>query len=79
MLEERVELGNGFCMEVVFRSTGDYRLSCLKGKNLLVEYQGDGNRHHRSLQGRGGAYEFRSVEQLRYDFERDAGNAQRQG
>ena len=36
-----------------------------------VSYEGQGARHHRDVAGRAGAYEFRSVEQLRYDFERD--------
>ena len=39
---------------------------CLK-YGALVEYR-DGRR---MLRGRTSAYEFRSVEQLRYDFERD--------
>jgi len=38
-----------------------------KGGKLLVEYAS------------GIPYDFKSVEQLRYDFERDVENAQRQG
>jgi hypothetical protein len=42
-------------------------LSLRKGKAILVEYSN------------AGGYEFRSVEKLRYDFERDAEDALRQG
>ena len=38
----------------------------------LVEYRN----HRRRLRGRARPYEFRSVEQLRYDFERDVKDAQ---
>jgi len=79
MFEERVVLGNGFCMEVVFRSAEDYRLSCRKGNNLLVDYKRDGKRHRMVACGRASVYEFKSVEKLRYEFERDAQDAQRQG
>ena len=67
MFEERVVLADGVLFELVFRSPSDYRLACLKGGRLLVEY------------GSAGAYEFKSVEKLRYDFERDAEDALRQG
>jgi hypothetical protein len=40
---------------------------CRKGKTLLVEYS------------KRAAYEFKSVEKLRYDFQRDAEDALRQG
>ena len=79
MFEERVVLGNGVLLEVVFLSVGNFRLSCLQNANLLVEYRGDGKRHLRSLRGRESTYGFKSVEKLRYDFERDAEDALRQG
>lgn len=79
MFEERLVLANGVLLEAVFRSLGNFRLSSLKNGNLLVEYKGEGNRHSRTLRGRTSAYAFRSVEQLRYDFERDAEDALRQG
>ena len=37
----------------------------------LVEYENG----RRKIRGRGSRYEFRSVEQLRYDFERDVAAA----
>jgi hypothetical protein len=75
MFEERVVLGGGVLFELAFRSRSDYRLACLKDKQLLVEYTSGG----RTLRGRTSAYEFKSVEKLRYDFERDARDAERQG
>lgn len=75
MFEERVVLGGGVFIELVFRSHSNYRLACLKDNQLLVEYNNGG----RTLRGRTSAYEFKSVEKLRYDFERDAQDAERQG
>jgi hypothetical protein len=44
--------------------------------NWRVVYEGDALVHRRTVGGRTAKYEFRSVEQLRYDFERDAEEAQ---
>lgn len=66
MLEERLVLAGGVLIELMFRSTSDYRLACLKEGRVLVEYRSTGS------------YEFKSVEKLRYDFERDAEDALRQ-
>jgi len=50
-----------------------YRLECAHAGALLVRYDNETPRGHlRSVLGRVAPYEFRSVEQLRYDFERDA-------
>jgi hypothetical protein len=43
--------------------------------NWRVVYEGDGRTHRRVIGGRNAEYGFRSVEQLRYDFERDAEEA----
>ena len=67
MLEERVVLADGVLLELIFKSRSDYRLACRKGDRLLVEYGG------------GRAYDFKSVEKLRYDFERDVEKALSQG
>jgi hypothetical protein len=67
MFQEHVVLADGVLLELVFHSRSNYRLACLKGRRLLVEYSS------------ASAYEFKSVEKLRYDFERDAENALRQG
>ena len=62
MLHERVVL-HGTILEVELKSDLSYRLRY----GDLVEY--DNGR--RKVRGRSSRYEFRSVEQLRYDFERD--------
>ena len=79
MLEERVMLPGGLRIEISLEGRGRYRLACLAQGELLVQYSGDGARHRRGVRGREAAYEFRSVEQLRYDFERDAADAQPAG
>lgn len=60
-------MAGGVVYELAFRSPTDYRLACRRGNQLLVEY------------GNGGSYAFKSVEKLRYDFERDVEDALRQG
>lgn len=65
MFEERVVLAGGVTYELRFRSPADYRLACLKQGRLLVEY------------GPARRYAFKSVEKLRYDFQRDAEDALR--
>ncbi|MBC7803682.1 MAG: hypothetical protein H7Y16_07380 [Candidatus Parcubacteria bacterium] len=65
--QERVVLPGGAVLELDLRSAGDYRLACVRDGRVLVEYCS------------AGSYEFKSVEKLRYDFERDAENALRQG
>ena len=79
MLEERLILPRGVRIEVRLARGGRYRLACYARGRLLVEYAGDGTAHRRRVQGREGVYDFRSVEQLRYDFERDVADAQPAG
>ena len=67
MFRERVVLEDGVRYELYFRSPSDYRLACVKHGRVLVAY------------APGGRYGFKSVEKLRYDFERDAEDALRQG
>ncbi len=67
MFREQLVLEDGVMFELSFRSPAEYRLACLKEGRLLVEYRS------------GKAYEFKSVEKLRYDFERDAEAALRKG
>ena len=63
LLQEKVLLADGALLEVELDSGGAYRLRF----GELVEYANG----RRRLGGRSLPYEFRSVEQLRYDFERD--------
>ena len=67
MLEARVVLADGVLLELIFHSRSNYRLACRKANRLLVEYSSER------------AYDFKSVEKLRYDFQRDAEDALRQG
>jgi hypothetical protein len=62
MLSERVLLGE-LLLTVEFESESSYTLRY----GDLVEY----SNHRRRVRGRPLPYEFRSVEQLRYDFEED--------
>ena len=54
---------NGTLLEIELHNDRRYRLRY----GELVEYENG----RRRLRGRASRYEFRSVEQLRYDFERD--------
>ena len=67
MFREQVVLDDAVTFELCFRSATDYRLACSRDGLLLVEYSS------------AGGYEFKSVEKLRYDFERDAEDTLRQG
>ncbi len=62
ILHERVFVSDTV-LEVELHDDLRYRLRY----GELVEYAD----HRRRLRGRAAGYEFRSVEQLRYDFERD--------
>ena len=62
LLHERVLLGEAI-LEIELHHDLSYRL-CYGDR---VEYRD----HRRRVRGRVTPYEFRSVEQLRYDFERD--------
>ena len=66
MFFETVVLEDGV-LEIELRRDFTYRLRY----GDLVEYVN----HRRRVRGRSFAYEFRSVEQLRYDFEQDVKNA----
>jgi hypothetical protein len=67
MFEERLLLPGGFVLEARIFADLDFVLSLRKGKTLLVEYR------------KAGSYEFKSVEKLRYDFQRDVEDALRRG
>jgi hypothetical protein len=61
-LREKVLLPGGL-LEIELRDDRSYRLRY----GELVEYENG----RRRLRGRWSRYDFRSIEQLRYDFERD--------
>lgn len=60
---EKVMLSDGVLLEIELHDDLRYRLRY----GTLVEYENG----RRRVKGRSSRYEFRSVEQLRYDFERD--------
>jgi hypothetical protein len=66
VLHERVVLAEAI-LEIELYADRRYRLRY----GDLVEYENG----RRKLRGRSSRYEFRSVEQLRYDFERDVAAA----
>lgn len=72
---ERHLRADGRLIEAVIDAPGRYRLRFGRPGAWLVSYE-DGRR---TLKGRRQPYAFRSVEQLRYDFEKDVEDAQRQG
>lgn len=67
MFEERLLLPEGFVLEARISDGRDFVLLLRKGNTRLVEYSSAGD------------YEFKSVEKLRYDFQRDAEDVLRQG
>ncbi len=67
MFEERLLLPDGFVLEARILDGMEFALSLRKGKAVLVEYSN------------ASGYEFKSVEKLRYDFERDVEDALHQG
>ena len=60
-------IGAGGVLEARLHDDLTYSLCFKRGKRILVEYSSSR------------AYEFKSVEKLRYDFERDVEKALRQG
>jgi hypothetical protein len=75
LLDERCLLPDGDAIEIRLAREGrgwTYRLAYLRAGECLLSYRrGPTQPHARVLRGRTTAYAFRSVEQLRYDFERD--------
>jgi hypothetical protein len=67
MFEERVVLADGVVLELLLNSQASYRLACRKGERVLVEFSSASRS------------EFKSVEKLRYDFERAVEDALRRG
>jgi hypothetical protein len=72
---ERVWLAEGVTVEATVAPDRSYRLALFSEGSVRVEYWNDGAGHRRRAGERTSAYEFRSIEQLRYDFERDAEDA----
>ncbi len=75
VLEQRCWLPDGDCVEIRLARDArglTYRLAYLRGGECLLRYEHAAVQPHaRWMRGRSAPYAFRSVEQLRYDFERD--------
>jgi hypothetical protein len=75
VLAQRCPLPDGDCVEIRLAREARalaYRLAYLRGGECLLCYEHSAARpHRRMVRGRTAPYDFRSVEQLRYDFERD--------
>jgi hypothetical protein len=74
---ELVRLADGVTVEARVTPERGYRLALFRRGTPRVEFWSDGAAHRRRVGERTTAYEFRSIEQLRYDFERDAEDALR--
>ena len=72
---ETVRLADGVSVEARVAPDRTYRLALNRRGRLLVEFWNEGASHRRRFGDRIALYEFRSIEQLRYDFERDAEDA----
>jgi len=75
VLEQRCVLPDGDHIEIHLARSAErlaYRLAYLRGGASLLSYESGARREHlRIVRGRVVPYAFRSVEQLRYDFERE--------
>ena len=72
MHRELFQLDARTSVEAVVGDDRSYHLCLWHDGELLIEFACDGGEiHHRRVRERTSAYEFRSVEQLRYDFERE--------
>ena len=73
--EETLRLADGTTLVARVGPGVDYRLGLYRRAMPLVEFWSEGALHHRRAGDSVSSYEFRSIEQLRYDFERDAEGA----
>ena len=73
--EETLRLPDGSTLIARVGPGRDYRLGLYRRGTPLVEFYNEGAAHRRRAGDRVSSYDFRSIEQLRYDFERDAEDA----
>jgi hypothetical protein len=72
---ETMGLADGATLVARVDPDRSYRLGLYSRGAPLVEFWSESGAHHRRVGGRISVYEFRSIEQLRYDFELDAEDA----
>jgi hypothetical protein len=73
---QRCVLSDSETLELAF-GAARWRLAYRRGGEALLVYEGEGARARRARFGRASAYALRSVEQLRYDFEKEVGEMRR--
>ena len=73
--QETLQLADGATLVARLGPGRDYRLGLYRRGAPLVEFWSVDEAYHRRVGDRLFRYEFRSIEQLRYDFERDAQEA----
>ncbi len=74
---QRCVLSDHETLEIRF-GEGGWRLAYLRGGEPALVFEAKGREAQRVRAGRRGAYALRSVEQLRYDFEREMAEMRRE-
>ena len=69
--QETVRLPDGLTLVARVAPDRSYRLGLYLRSAPLVEFSGEGAVHRRRIADHVTEYEFRSIEQMRYDFGRD--------
>ena len=72
---EIVRLADGTTFDACVAPDREFRIGLYRRGAPLVEFWSEAGTYRRRVGDRVTAYAFRSIEQLRYDFERDAQNA----
>ena len=73
--EETLRLSGGSTLIARVGPGREYRIGLYRRGVPLLEFWSEGVTHRRRAGDLVSTYEFRSIEQLRYDFERDAEDA----
>ena len=73
--QEVVRLAGGSTLIARVAPDREFRIGLYRRGAPLVEFWSEAGTYRRRVGDRVTAYAFRSIEQLRYDFERDAQNA----
>lgn len=69
--QELLRLDARTTVEAAIDAARGYRLGLWRNGECLVEFCSEDGVHRRRSRERVSAYEFRSIEQLRYDFEQE--------
>ena len=72
---EFLQLDERTSIEACVAQNGAYRLALWRDGRCMVEFRSEKDHHWKRSLERTSAYEFRSIEQLRYDFEQDVAAA----